>query len=122
MTKEKSQKQLQIGEQIKREMAQIFLHDDIFIRNDHFKITVCEADASPDLKNVKVFINIFGDINEGRMIKELNDSNLYFRKKISSSLRLRNIPQIRFILDKTAQNAVDIESKIQKEGKNYSDS
>ena len=115
--REKSQKQLQVGEQIRREIANIFLRDDIF-KNNNFKVTVCEADISPDLKNVKIFLSVFGDIAEEKMLKELNDNNYYFRKKLSQSLKLNNIPQIKFLLDKSSQNAIDIEFKIHKESKN----
>ena len=52
------------------------------------------------------------------MLKELNDNNYYFRKKLSQSLKLNNIPQIKFLLDKSSQNAIDIEFKIHKESKN----
>ena len=115
--KEKSQKQLQVGEQIKREIANIFLRNDIF-KDSNFKVTVCEADISPDLKNVKIFLSVFGNIAEEKMVKELNDNNYYFRKKLLQSLKLNNIPQIKFFLDKSSQSALDIESKIYEESKN----
>lgn len=116
--REKSQKQLQVGEQIRREIASIFLRDDIF-KESNFKVTVYEADASPDLKNVKIFLSIFGEINKEKLINELNKNHHYFRQKIAKSLRLKNIPQIKFILDESGENAIHISKVIEKEGENF---
>ena len=71
--KEKTQKQLQVGEQIKREVARIFLYDDIFIKN-HFKLTVCEADASPDLKRCVIVVEAWAPIRKSNL-------RLYVRTK-----------------------------------------
>ncbi len=115
MIKEKSQKQLQIGEQIKREIANIFLRDDIF-KSDNFKLTIYEADASPDLKNVKIFVNIFGDIEKKKLLSELNKNSYYFRQKLSKRLKLKNIPQIKFILDQYSDNVDKISKRLKEEG------
>lgn len=112
--KEKSQKQLQVGEQIKREIANIFLREDI-LKDDNIKITVLEADISPDLKNVKIFIDIFGDLNAEKLTNELNKNNKYFRHRISNSLKLRIIPEIRFILDKTSKNVSKINKLLEED-------
>jgi ribosome-binding factor A len=115
--KEKSQKQLQVGEQVKRELASIFLHGDV-LDSSKFKLTVCEADMSPDLKNAKIFINIFGEVDKEKLVSELNRNNYYFRKAISKSLKLRSAPQIKFILDSASDNAVKISKALEKEGDN----
>ena len=53
----KSQRQLQIGENIKRIMSEIFLQEDFSVIMSNV-ITIIEADVSPDAKNVKIFVNI----------------------------------------------------------------
>ena len=89
--KKKSQKQLQIGEQIKREIANIFLKNDIF-KNEEIEIVIKEVDISPDLKNTKIFTSINNDhIEKSKLIDELNRSNYYFQQKIAKSLNLRII-------------------------------
>ena len=45
--------------------------------------------------------------------------NYFFRRKISGALKLKNIPQIKFVIDKSLQNALDIEVKLREDGKNY---
>ena len=51
----KSQRQLQIGENIKRILSEIFLRDDVAMYPGSI-ITVLEADVSPDAKNIRVYI------------------------------------------------------------------
>lgn len=116
--KEKSQKQLQVAEQVRREIANIFLRDDIF-KDKNITVTIFEADVSPDLKNAKIFLSIFApELDETKILKELNVNNYYFRKKLSQAVKLRNVPEIRFVLDKSLQNAIEIESKLNTESKN----
>ena len=56
----KSQRQLQIGETIKRIISEIFLRDDILTVPGSY-ITILEADVSPDAKNARIYIDIFGN-------------------------------------------------------------
>ena len=113
--KNKTQKQLQVAEQIKRKLADIFLREDIFKSGD-FKVTISEADISPDLKNAKVFVNIFGEVNSSSLLAELNKNSYYFQKKVGNYLKLRNIPKINFILDESLKNAHAISKAIDQEG------
>ena len=55
----KSQRQLQIGENIKRIMSEIFLQKDFSVIMSNV-ITILEADVSPDAKNVKIFVDFLG--------------------------------------------------------------
>ena len=51
----KSQRQLQVGEQIKRIVASIFLQEDIFVIKGA-QVTIARADVSPDMKNARIFL------------------------------------------------------------------
>jgi len=50
----KSQRQLQIGENIKRNMADIFIREGLSNISGSL-ISIVQADVSPDIKNVKIF-------------------------------------------------------------------
>ena len=63
----KSQRQLQIGENIKRIMSEIFLQEDFSVIMSNV-ITIIEADVSPDAKNVKIFVDILGDSSKHQQI------------------------------------------------------
>ena len=115
----KSQRQLQIGENIKRIMSDIFLRDDI-LNVPGSLITVLEADVSPDAKNVKIFIDIFGNekIHE-KIVEKLNEAAPHFRYQMAKKVTLRAVPEITFILDKTQKNAMNLEALIEDEARKY---
>lgn len=117
--KTKSQRQLQIGEQIKRVIADIFMRENLSIISGNY-ITVLQADVSPDIKNCNIYIDIFGDNSHNKKILEkLNLAAPNFRYELGRQINYRNTPEIKFILDKTGENVANIESLIEKEAKNF---
>lgn len=116
----KSQRQLQVGESIKRAMSEIFLREDFLISFNGCYITILEADISPDIKNVRIFIDIFGNEKiHGEVVEKLNEMSPHFRFQLAKKINLRTVPEIVFILDKTQQKALDLESLISNEAKKY---
>jgi ribosome-binding factor A len=112
----KSQRQLQIGENIKRIIAEIFLRQDITPLKNKAYITVLEADISPDIKQVKIFLDIFGSEEKHKeIIKKLNKMAPFFRYELGKKLATRNIPEIKFALDTTGENVKKINNLIDKE-------
>ncbi len=111
----KSQRQLQVGEQIKRIIADIFMREGLSVMNGSH-ITILEADVSPDIKNVKIYIDIFGDKNKTEAIlSRLNQAAPQFRFALGKKLTSRNTPEILFVLDTTRDNALRLEGLIEKE-------
>lgn len=116
----KSQRQLQIGENIKRTMSEIFLRNDILTIPNSY-ITVLQADVSPDAKNVKIFIDIFGNKEiHDKIVKKLNEMAPHFRYELSKRIVLRTAPEIKFILDKNQDSFVLVEEIIAKESQKFS--
>lgn len=115
--KKKSKKQLQVGENLKRFFSQLFLEEDSLTFPNCY-ITISEVDVSPDLKNVKVYLNIFGnDDMHDKIIKYLNNNISFFNKKIAKELRVRFIPDLVFINDETAKKSSRIYALIDHENK-----
>lgn len=115
----KSQRQLQIGENIKRNMSEIFLRNDILTVPGSY-ITILEADVSPDAKNVKIYIDIFGnDQIHGKIVDKLNEMAPHFRYELAKRIVLRVVPEISFILDKTQDKALGLEALIASESIKY---
>lgn len=113
----KSQRQLQIGENIKRIISEIFFREDIATIPGCF-VTVLEADVSPDAKNVKIFVDIFGnDAQHHEVIDKLNKLAPHFRYQLAQKITLRVVPEISFILDNTGSRVQKIESLIELENK-----
>jgi ribosome-binding factor A len=118
----KSQRQLQVGETIKRAMSDIFMREDILTIPGSY-ITILEADVSPDAKNAKIFIDIFGnEKNHEKILEKLNELTPYFRHHLAKKITLRLVPEIVFLLDKTQQKALDLELLIANEAKRYNSS
>jgi len=102
----KSQRQLQMGENIKRILATIFL------RNDYGNIggsivAISEVDMSSDLKNAKIFVDIYG--NKTLVIEKLNRLVPAIRHQLAQQLTIRSLPELFFVVNKTQENAVNIE-------------
>jgi ribosome-binding factor A len=115
----KSQRQLQIGENLKRIIADIFLRDDISLKSGGY-VTVLEADVSPDAKNAKIFVDIFGnEAMHDKIIESLNKMAPQFRYQMAKKLTLRAIPEIQFVLDKTQVKAMSLEALIKNEADRY---
>lgn len=112
MKKEKSQRQLQVGEEVKRLMAKIFLHEEI-LTSDKITITITEADVSADLKNIKFYIDIFAEPEDKKeILSQLNRATPFFRKKLAAKISLRTTPQISFKIDDLSDRIKNIESLI----------
>lgn len=112
MSKTKSQRQLQVGETVKRIIADMFLRGDVVNFSGGY-VTVLEADVSPDMKNVKIFIDIFGgEKNHDEIVKKLNAAAPHFRFQLAKKITGRAVPEMKFILDKTGSNVTKIEDLI----------
>lgn len=115
----KSQRQLQIGENLKRVMSEIFLREDILTVPGSY-ITILEADVSPDAKNVRIFIDIFGnDTIHEKIVEKLNEMTPFFRHQMAKKITLRTVPEIIFVLDKTQDKALNLEKLLSDEASKY---
>jgi ribosome-binding factor A len=115
----KSQRQLQIGENIKRNMSEIFMRGDILTAPGSL-VTVLEADVSPDAKNVKIYIDIFGNENmHKKIVDKLNEAAPHFRYQLAKRITSRAVPELKFILDKTQDKAMKLEDLIASEAKRW---
>lgn len=68
-------------------------------------ISVTQADIAPDLKSAKIYVSIY-DVNEQRKLasfQTLKDNAGFIRRELSKVLRLRTVPELRFILDGTME-------------------
>lgn len=113
----KSQRQLQIGENIKRVMSEIFFREDVATIPGSL-ITILEADVSQDAKNVRIFVDIFGNESmHDEIIEKLNKAAPHFRYQLAKKITLRLVPEIIFALDKSGTRMSSIESLLNDEAK-----
>lgn len=68
-------------------------------------ISVIDADVAPDLKSCKVYVSIYDTNPEKRSASfEIIKGNAgYIRHALSQVLRIRTVPELRFILDESME-------------------
>ena len=107
-----SQRQLRVGEELRHILAQVLdraeLHDPAV---QDTPITVTEVRASPDLKNATAFVvPLGGDAAvTDRVLEGLNRATPYLRRILAGKVRLRHIPRIKFLADRSFDEARHIE-------------
>jgi len=106
-----------IASVVKKEIAQIIQND---INDPRIKdVIITEVDMSKDLKHAKIFFIIFNHKNKKTeeaklIIKAINSSKLFFKKKLSKNSNLRSVPNLKFIFDDTESKAFELEELINK--------
>ena len=115
--KPKTQRQLQVGEQVRHVLAWVFERDQIrdpAIRG--FKITVTEVRVSPDFRNATVFIVPFGGVicNISDVLKGFNRAAPFLQKQIARSINLRRTPKLSFVADQSFDGATHIDELLRK--------
>ncbi|MFB0900798.1 MAG: 30S ribosome-binding factor RbfA [Dehalococcoidia bacterium] len=103
----------QMGVLIQKVIAEIIqrkIKDPIF---NNYIITVTAVEITKDFSNAKVYISSVPDNNEeNKIISTLQKSEGFFRRELNSEIRIKKIPKLTFILDKTQINANKIEDLI----------
>lgn len=91
-----------LSSQFREEIYNVIIND---VRNKYPQlsaiISVTEVDVAPDLKTAKVYVSIY-DVNpdKKRASFEILSANAgHVRYKLSQVLRLRTVPELKFILD-----------------------
>ena len=105
-----SQRQLRVGEEIRHALSEI-------VRRAAFRdtdladmaITVTEVRVSPDLRNATVFVlPLEGEAEP--MVSGLNRASAYLRGQLAQAVRLKYLPALTFVYDRSFDEASRIES------------
>lgn len=87
-----------LAELVKREISDI-LREDVSDPRIGF-VSLTEVDLSPDLKNCKVFISIFGpEKAKKEAMAGLQSATSFIRGKLAKMLEIRSIPDLVFVRD-----------------------
>lgn len=117
----KKQRQLQIGEKIKRYLGDIFTNDSNLTLADGNNITINKVDISPDLKNMTVIIDSFSQIKKGFILRNLEQEIPYIRKKLAKQLNLRYVPNIKFKFYDEKDDINNIQRILMEESRKFND-
>ena len=94
-------RQLRIAELIKREISMIFTTSEIYHPAlEGMYLTIIDVKISVDLKIATIFITSLKKDIENELIELLNYLAPEYRKKLTSRVKLKYIPTIRFVIDK----------------------
>jgi ribosome-binding factor A len=101
-SKPPSQRQLQVGEEIRHILSLVFMRGD-FSHPDvsGLSITVSEVRISPDLKNATAYILPLAGKNKEAVVRALTENSSFLRHLVAKSVRLRQAPKLSFKLDES---------------------
>lgn len=103
-----SQRQLRVAEQIRGVISETLhrghFHDEVLL-NHAADVTIGAVDASPDLKNAKIFVMSLNGIDLDEILPALNANAHYFQKEINRQLNIKFTPKIRFFEDESFAEA-----------------
>jgi len=69
-------------------------------------ITITKVSVSPDLETARIFVSVLGtDAQKQDTMKGLLSAQKLIRLKLGDKLRLRNVPEISFVLDESIEKA-----------------
>ena len=108
--KEPSQRQLRVGQEIKKLIAQMLEKGEL--RDPHLSetfITITEVKVSPDLKYATAYVMTLNGEKLEETIDGLNDSSWLFKKQIGAKLQLRYTPNLKFVEDESFKQVDKIE-------------
>lgn len=72
-------------------------------------VTVTDVEVSPDLKVGRVFVQASGDEErKAEALQGLSSAAGFIRMRLGRELRIRRVPELRFILDRTQEKAARI--------------
>lgn len=110
-SKQPSQRQLRVGEEIRHILAETLLKaqsgDPLL---DTASITITEVRVSPDLQNASVYVMPLGGKNFPEILHAFKEKAGYFRKEIARKLATRVVPRLMFRADTSFDEAVRIET------------
>ena len=114
-----TQRQLRVGELVKKNIGEIFIMDEAKIPNLDTKIiTVTEVKMSADLKSARVYVIPLGGDQTEEVVMILTEYTHLVRKALSKRLDIKFLPKLNFVEDKSFDYAQKIERLIKENNDN----
>jgi len=107
-----SQRLLSVNQVIKKELSQIILREVTFPSN--VLATVTRVDTTADLRQSKVFISVYPE-NKAKKILEILNKQIYdLQQRLNQRLKMKPVPKIYFVEEKTTAAAGRVEEILAK--------
>lgn len=101
-----------INELLKRQVGQIILEEVDFPNN--VLVTVSGVETSQDATHCKVFISVFPETETKNVLVILGKVIYFIQQLLNKNLRMRPVPQIRFVEEKDIPVEQKIENLLEK--------
>lgn len=82
-------------------------------------ITISDVEVSRDLSHAKVYVTVFEDDKISDTVEVLNKASGFFRSELSHRVKLRSIPQLKFIYDTSLAEGNKIEALLAEQKKKH---
>lgn len=80
-------------------------------------VTVTSVKVSPDLRNAKVYISALGSEEEREeTVEAIRNAGSHLRHVLGSQVRLKHLPRLEFVEDRTADHGARIEQLLREAG------
>lgn len=108
--REPSQRQLRVGQEIKRILADFIQRGEIRnLESIGTIVTITEVSVSPDLKYASVYLMTLNNEHLQEVIDALQLAANYLRKQLSAKMQLRYTPELVFKVDHSFEQVDKIE-------------
>lgn len=108
-----SHRMVRVNEEVKMELSAIIQREVKDPRIDSLT-SVVAVDTTPDLKECKVYISVFGDdAKRCETMEGLKSSSGFIRHELARRLNLRNTPNLHFILDTSIERGIEMSKLIE---------
>lgn len=106
-----------ISEEVKKVMSDLLFHGLKDPRINRMA-TVAKVEVTRDLSFANIYISVLGDdLEKESTLSGLESAKGYIRKEIGSRINLRHVPEPKFFIDKSIENAMHINVLIEKVNK-----
>ena len=104
-------KNQRINNEVQRELSSIIR--EVKDPRIHPLCSVLAVDVATDLKTCKVYVSVIGSSEEREETSQgLKSAAGFIRRELAHRLNLRNTPELRFIMDTSIEDAMDMMKKI----------
>ena len=108
-----SQRQLKVGETLKKIIANLFIKDQIVLPSISTRnITISEVRVSPDLRHARVYFMPLSGNEPEVALKILNQFSYEVKKRVKTAWTAKFLPNLKFVLDQSFDYAENIEKII----------
>ena len=101
-----------VAKELQKEISSILAND---IKDPRIGslVSITDVELSKDLEMAKVYVSSFGDRNEREdIIEGLENASGFIKRELGIRLKLRNIPDLRFLIDDSIERGIYMDKLI----------